>query len=332
MEILLTYCLFAALSQKKMFAILQTTLRTINAMQEPITAGQIIDLVITARQSNSGMKLTEYVRDVVAKDATLSARQIARMREYDGFPEDEATVKLIKALPNLVFLDPSSMFSRILLPWDSIELDQDQLVKPSIITIFAGWKPPAGISSRTIAEALANNISAGDRYVFVYPDPMTYQDGEIASKIQVEQWINSLKSKIAGSWHQKIAEDNDGTNDPDSILEEVKKFTAQVDHSIRYIHTSQKTDLWLLLPSPYCVFYNLGLEDKGESSRHGAFLVSGVLLEARENSISTEGWLLTNREQYNRLEVAFLKDFTNWKIQTSDLFGNPSKEHSNETS
>jgi hypothetical protein len=312
----LTYCGFAA--NRISFATIQAVSRTTDAMQQPTTAGQIIDLAIAHDQARSGRRLTEYIRDVVAPIANLSARQIARMREYVGFPEDAAMTKLIKAIPSLAFLDSSSIFNRVLLPWENIQLDQSQLVVPSVITIFAGWKPPVGIVNRNIARSIAVNISAGSKYVFVYPHPSTYQDGEKESKVQVDQWINNLKSKVSGSWHQKIAEDNDGSNAPDSILEEVRSFTGQVEQSIKYLYTSQKTDLWFLLPSPYCIFYNIGLESKEASSRHGAFLVNGILLD-HEHNVSSEGWLLTNQEQYERLEISFLKDVADWQEHIKDI-------------
>jgi hypothetical protein len=313
----LSICGFAAKEISLLHYML--TLKTVNAMEQTVTAGQIIDMAISADQARSDKKLTEYVRDVVAPIAELSARQISRMREYDGFPESRAMTNLIKALPNLAFLDSASMFSRVLLPWDNIELDQSSLVRPSVITIFAGWKPPAGISSSNIARSIAINIDAGDKYAFVYPHPSTYQGGENESQAQVNQWLNNLKSKVSGSWHQKIAEDNDGTSSPDTLFEQVRGFTTKVDQAIKCIYTSPETDLWLLLPSPYCIFYNLGLQTKGASSRHGAFLVSGVLASEYKEVVNSQGWLLTNREQYDQLERSFLKDVQTWPSYINDL-------------
>ncbi len=295
------------------------------------SAGQLIDIAIRAAQARSGtdLRLTDFVNEEIAPKADLSLRQITRMRDYDGFPEDQAMKKLIQALPELTFLKPVDLFGRILLPWQNIEADQSRLPKPSSYTIFSGWKPPVGITNPDVAKSIARNINDGDRYTFVYPHSSTYPKGEKRAKSQVEQWMNNLKGKVTSSWHHIISEENDGTALPSDVLEDVANFQRKVDQALGCVFASAKTDLWFLLPAPYCVYYNLGLKNKDSSFRHGAFLTEGLLMDEDEvfadkvkgqGSVTSQGWLLTTSEQYTLVEASLTKGgVENWDQYVKDL-------------
>jgi hypothetical protein len=82
-------------------------------------------------------------------------------------------------------------------------------------------------------------------------------------------------------------------------------FKGKLKNNIKAFYSNDSTNIWLILPSPYSVFYNLTETSKPPTSKHGIFRVEGTLLSYGEKHITTDGWLLTNEEQYNRLEKSF---------------------------
>lgn len=279
--------------------------------------GEIIDLSIRASKNTSDekQKYLKYIEDIVAKGAELSSRQITRMRKYgyEEFPEERSLRQLIDFLPELELINPTSICNRLTLPWKNIEIDQDKLPNQSMITIFAGWEEPEGISNKDITRSIAENIDKRDfKYRFIFPNLKTYRinggnkqetDVEGKARSRIEEWIKLLRVKVSGMWYSSETGGLVAVDDERNI--NLDDFKRKLESNIEGYSSSEDTNIWFLLPSPYSVFYNLAETNKPMTSKHGIFKVEGTLLSYGEMNIHTDGWLLTNREQYNRLEKSF---------------------------
>jgi hypothetical protein len=279
--------------------------------------GEIIDLSIRASKNTSEEKqrYLKYIEDIVAKGAELSSRQITRMRKYsyEEFPEERSLRQLIKFLPELELINPTSICNRLILPWGNIEIDQDKLPNESVITIFAGWEEPEGISNKDITKSIAENIDKKDfKYRFIFPNLKTYRisgenkqetDVEEKAKSRIKGWIKLLQAKVSGMWYSSETGRLVAGDDKENI--KLDDFEKKLESNIKGYSSSENTNIWFLLPSPYSVFYNLAETNKPITSKHGIFKVEGTLLSCGERNVHTDGWLLTNQEQYNRLEQSF---------------------------
>jgi hypothetical protein len=278
--------------------------------QQKSTFGSLIDLIVRVAQISADKKVTEFVEQL-ADGSRLSARQVNRMRDYRGYPEDKSIEKLIEVLPDVELLNPETVPNRLLLPWSVIERDQAKLPENTSITIVSGWQPPKATYQQKIAKSIAINIVKGFSYTFVYPDISTYKGGEKEAKKIINEWMNDVKKKVSLGWENYVAWELDTTEVKSSIVGDADKY-------IGALNTSNQGNFWFMLPAPYCVFYNLGLKDRDPNSRHGIFNTKGLLMadvvkrSADRNDAFSEGWLLTTEEQFKEIEESFILDTPDW--------------------
>jgi hypothetical protein len=183
--------------------------------EDSMTIGEFIDMLIRAKQTheNESMGLTKFLGKL-AKDSGLSARQITRIRDSSDFPESNAIEKLIPVLmQQMRAMNLDGIANRLLLPWASIEDDQNRLIEESentSITIIAGWNEPRGIHIDSIANSITAHLEKNTKYTFLYPDSSTYtsdkeiskQEEEEEAKEKVRGWEKQLTDKIQGIWYQ----------------------------------------------------------------------------------------------------------------------------------
>jgi hypothetical protein len=278
--------------------------------QKKSTFGSLIDLIVRIAQASADQKVTEFIEQL-ADNSRLSARQVNRMRDYSGFPEDKSIEKLIEVLPDIDLLDPATIPSRLLLPWSVVERDQAKLPENTSITIVSGWQTPKATYQQNIAKSIAINIVKGFSYTFVYPDISTYKGGEKEAKKIIDEWMNDVRKKVSLGWENYTTWELDKANKnveiKSSIIDDTNKY-------IGAINTKKQGNFWFSLPAPYCVFYNLGLKDRDPSSRHGIFNTKGLLMadvakkSADRNDAFSEGWLLTTEKQFKEIEESFISD------------------------
>lgn len=286
--------------------------------------GELIDTLIEQERAKTNQKLTAYLEEIVSPDAELSPRQIGRIRTISSdFPEGEAVQKLSKAIPQVSILDPSDIVNRLLWSWPNIQYDQENLKTELIdgkqvghtVTIFSGWQPPIGLEREDVVKSIAKNIREGFTYTFIYPDSNTYP-GDINDepvKSKVSNWIEELKNNVSLAWLQE----NKSSIDRNQLSIKLNEFLMELDSTIKFFQTIPNTDIWLRLPSNYCVIYNLG-SSKESRFRYGSFKVEGQLINSSTEfeEILSGGWLHTTREQYRLIEDSYKKAIPNWRELT----------------
>lgn len=314
-------------------------------MTELTSFGNYIDTIVQLKHKplESKKGLTDYISKDLAGQSSLSGRQIQRMRAYqeEEFPEGDAVMKLIKALPELEALRPTDICNRLLLPWQIIQKDQDQLAEHAIadgqnnqITIVAGWEPPQGLLSEEIAISIANNIVRNFKYEFIYPHLQSHPSlEEKQAESLINKWLRSLGRIIEIGWYSQQAEkfklekkasmydpynlDNNDNEDYD-LEAELRNFKTKLAENIEFTTTPVKTNFWLLMPSPYVVLYNLNHSEFNPSLRFGVFLIEGIITQSLYEDIqpiNSKGWLYLSREQYSRISQEYenIKNLCNRK-------------------
>jgi hypothetical protein len=283
--------------------------------------GELIDTLIEQERAKTNQKLTAYLEEIVSPDAELSPRQIGRIRTISSdFPEGEAIQKLAKAIPQVSILDPSDIVNRLLWSWPNIQYDQEENLKAELIegkqvghsiTIFSGWQQPIGLEREDVVKSIAKNIRQGFTYTFVYPDSNTYpqNSNNVLENINVDpvksiisSWIEELKNNVSLAWlHEKRS-----SIDRTQLSNKLNEFLVELDSKIKFSQTIANTDIWLNLPSNYCVFYNLG-STRERKFKYGSFKVEGQLINSsvQIDEIFSSGWLHTTREQYRLIEDSY---------------------------
>jgi hypothetical protein len=287
--------------------------------------GELIDTLIEQERVKTNHKLTVYLEEIVSPEAGLSPRHIGRIRTISSdFPEGEAVQKLAKAIPQVSILDPSDIVNRLLWSWPNIQYDQEENLKTELIdgkqvghtvTIFSGWQPPIGITREDVVKSIAKNIRQGFTYTFIYPDSNTYpgnsNDEPVESK--VSKWIEELKNNVSIAW----LHENRARMDRTQLSTKLNEFLIELDSTIKFFQTIPNTDIWLRLPSNYCVIYNLGSQ-KESRFRYGSFKVEGQLINSSNQfeEVLSGGWLHTTGEQYRLIEDSYKKAIPNWQELT----------------
>jgi hypothetical protein len=276
--------------------------------------GELIDTLIEQERAKTNQKLTAYLEEIVSPDAELSPRQIGRIRTISSdFPEGEAIQKLAKAIPQVSILDPSDIVNRLLWSWPNIQYDQEENLKTELIegkqvghsiTIFSGWQQPIGLTREDVVKSIAKNIRKGFTYTFIYPDSNTYPDKSNIDSVEskISSWIEELKNNVSIVWlHEKRT-----SIDRTQLSNELNGFLAELDSKIKFFQTVLNTDIWLVLPSNYCVLYNLG-SSKEKKFKYGSFKVEGQLINSstQMDDIFSSGWLHTTIDQYHLIEDSY---------------------------
>jgi hypothetical protein len=285
--------------------------------EDSLTIGAFIDALIRAEQmeEEKTIGLTKFLGQI-AKKADLSARQIGRIRDSADFPESNAIDKLIPVLAQQMrAIKLDDIAHRLLLPWDSILDDQNRLLKKSknsTITIMAGWNPPRGLQEDSIAESMTEYLQKGIKYIFLYPHPSTYPQQEtliLEGQIReiVNEWVDQLMRKIKGIWYQKLMLNPDHKSQNDTEL--LEEFKEKIREKIKVKHTKKETNLWNLLPSDFCVLYNIDLLDKKEEFCYGYFVVNGSIMLAKESKevkrVKSYGHLYINNDDYLKIRKSY---------------------------
>lgn len=285
------------------------------------TWGKYIDTWIRLNQPASKRKLTDYIKEVVAKNADLSDRQIQRMRDLrDGeLPESKSLSKLVEAFDDLQVLNPNDICDRLLLPWIPVEKRQSELVGNSAnktvkntITIVSGWKAPLALSDDRVISAVLKNLAAGFAYRFLYPSPENYALSveQQNAKEMVEHWIEDLRLLLEGEWYRQAIRTR-GREERALLDKELAELRINLQHQIREDFTKKNSNFWFLLPSDYVVLYNVEpeYENRKDTERYGVMKVSGIQLPVSTNdsetaeleSIRSDGWLYIEQNVYDAL-------------------------------
>jgi hypothetical protein len=281
-----------------------------------LTIGEFVDALIRAEQmeKEKPIGLTAFLK-CISNEAGLSTRQISRIRDSEDFPESNAINKLIPVLAQqmrAIRLD--DIAHRLLLPWESILDDQNRLIEKSennSITIAAGWNKPRGLETDSIAESIVDYLQKGTSYIFLYPHPSTYpQESTLKSGKEIEEmvneWIEKLIRKIIAIWYYKLMSNSEEKIENDETL--LNKFKQEVSDRIKSYHTDEHTNFWNLLPSDFCVIYNIDRE-KEEEFCYGYFVVNGSIMRAKKqkeiSEIKSYGHLYINHDDYLRIRESY---------------------------
>jgi hypothetical protein len=280
--------------------------------------GELFDTLIEEERRKANMGLTTYIEEIVSDKSDLSSRQIGRLRTISSdFPEGDAVEKLTKAIPQVSILDPASITNRLLWDWRNIEYDQQNLisnkterVSPShAVAIFSGWEKPIGLENESVVRSIARNIPQGFTYEFIYPDSNTYPKNVSNESVLsiINSWVEELRKKVSIAW----LHDNSLNIDRLQLSDRFNEFIKELDVKINFNQTPLRTDLWLRMPSNYCVLYNLGDNHKENKFRYGSFRVTGQLIRSPSpmDSIPSSGWLYTTDEQYKLIEDGYKQAF-----------------------
>lgn len=288
-----------------------------------ISFGKYIDTIIRLKAKEQRKGITEYIEDLADKIG-LSSRQIARIRGYEGFPEDDAVRKLSQEITELEAIRSSTLSNRIILPWSVITNTQAHLVtqmESGSLTIMAGWREPLALKDERVVAAMIPALERGFKYTFLYPSPETYpiSDSGAKPKEEVEHetqgWIEQLRNRLEGAWFNQLKMGNiSSTDTAKTDIEQLEDFKQLIRDRVNREHTFINTRLWFVLPSDYVVLYNLDPEyaylDKfSPNLRCGVFRIKGQQLpsdsQSEENDgdrIDSAGWLYLEKDTY--LEIA----------------------------
>lgn len=287
-----------------------------------LTIGEFVDALIRAEQmeKENPIGLTEFLKGI-SNEASLSARQISRIRDSEDFPEKNAINKLIPVLAQQMrAIRLEDIAHRLLLPWESILDDQNRLIEKSknnSITVAAGWNQPRGLEIDSIAESIAEHLQRGTNYTFLYPDPSTYpqegtQKSEDEIKTMIDEWVEKLTRKVVAIWYSELMKDK--VENDDLLLSQFKK---EAHDKIEVIHTRKDSNFWNLLPSDFCVLYNIDRQ-KSEDFCYGYFVVNGSIMRTKKtkeiNRIGSYGHLYINHDDYLRIKESYKRSI---KPQTS---------------
>ena len=303
-------------------------------MKESISFGEFIDIIIRLKHKllEPEKGLTDYISKNLATHSGLSGRQIQRMRTYqeEEFPEGEAMTKLITALPELEPLRPKDICNRLLLPWENMEKDQNELgqqtkneYKNNKITIVAGWEPPQGLLNQEIAISIANNIVNNFQYEFIFPSTQFHPFlAEEKAEILMNKWQANLSKVVEIEWYSQQSEKfrinnrsiedlyNLDINDRQEydLESELRNFKDKLTKNLIFNNTPLKTNFWLLMPSPYVVLYNLNSPETNPLAKFGVFLSEGLIVRQQSDefpSVVSQGWLYISDERYQKIEQEY---------------------------
>lgn len=288
--------------------------------QQKTDIGELIDTLIEQERSRVNQGLTMFIDETVSRKSSLSSRQIGRIRTISSdFPEGEAVEKLSLAIPQISILKPSSIVNRLLWDWVNIQYDQEVFIseigecKQTIVSIFSGWQPPIGLSNEDVVRSIARNIRMGFAYVFIYPDPKTYpgNDDIESVKAKIMNWIEELRNNVSLAW----INENKAVTDRKQLSQILNDFLEELDEKIKFTQANESTDLWLRLPSNYCILYNLGISNMEDKFKYGSFKVTGQLVRSLNpiDSVTSDGWLYTTDDQYKLIEQSYKQAVPEWR-------------------
>jgi hypothetical protein len=299
--------------------------------------GQYIDTIIKLYANVRGKGLTDYIKKDLSNDSNdapnrISSRQIARMRQMAAseFPEGKGLLKLLGTLPGeLQTLNPMDICNRLLAATEPYLIYQDELIDKYSseieisITIVSGRQAPLALTNSVIVAAMTKAVEKGVKYTFLYPHKSTYEQSN--TEEMTESWKLAIQRRIIRYWEEmreregitESISSNSVLGDKAVDLEkDITAFRKKAEGAIRIIHSNLKTDFWFLLPSSYCVFYNIEANyEKRTIPRYGAFKVSGSpIIRASQQELEKEGlvpvnssgWLRISEDEFQILAKSYI--------------------------
>ena len=315
-----------------------------SSRERRIQLGELIDRLINEERIKDGRGLTEYIEKKVSPDANLSSRQIGRIRDISSdFPEGDAVLSLAKVIPNIGVLDPDSIANRLLWRGQDIWYDQANLIKEQekdklggqSVVIISADHPPVGLTNDGVVRSIANNLQYGFTYTFIYPHSFADQE------LNVEQWIENLKDRVAGVWYDNVVNKKTNRLDRRKAAEALNKFNEELDTRICFHQIEEPNQLdenlnikdcfsqfnsisnfWKTVASKYCVLYNLGLSQRSEKYKYGASLIKGDFIRQTDDldSVKASGWLYLSQEEYKNIEKAYKQVIPDWTKLVHESF------------
>jgi hypothetical protein len=183
--------------------------------------------------------------------------------------------------------------------------------------IVSGWEKPIGLTDNGVVASIEKNLQSGLNYTFLYPHSSThpkFQNDQDYPEQEIAKWIRDLRRKIVAAWHTNQANIPDDSES--DFVKQLEGFQSELLTRITCKQTIQETNFWLLIPSNYCVLYNLG-EEVNEKYKYGTFLTKGMLVRSDQeisignkniiDSVESYGWLHMSKEKYKMIEESYLK-------------------------
>jgi hypothetical protein len=299
-------------------------------MEKPISPGQLINLSIRRQYSKEygteTEQLTKYIDEEIAIDG-ISSRKIARLRDTEDFPSMKTLKNLSEKVEDVSILDPETACERLLLEFRAIHREQKKLLKLGNlkITIVAGLSRPQALGNDNIATTLANNIHCGASYEFIYPSflsfPESLYDKDISSLAKVKDHLTEDLKDLFLRIYQKLEKLD--ISDTGRITK-TKKAINTTANKVKFISTHYDDDenspemdklknmanlFWMMMPSNYAVFYNLGEKDEFDNTKCGSFFVEGQSFrdDPNEPSFKSKGWLHMEQGKYQQINNQYLQ-------------------------
>jgi hypothetical protein len=293
-----------------------------------ISFGKYIDTIVRLKAKEKKQGITQYIENL-ADSIGLSSRQIARIRGYEGFPEDDAVRKLCRDIVELQTIDSTTLPNRICLPWSVCINNQNKLIgemENGSLTLISGWKKPLALSDERVVEAMIPALQRGFKYTFLYPSPETYPYDDTGSKQKnkeeiendTESWIEELRNRLAGEWFKQLMMGRVSASDSSKTdIEQLGDFKQLIKAKVTREHTFPNTRFWFVLPSDYVVLYNLdpeyaSLDKFSPQLRHGVFRIEGQQLSMTSDSaesdfdpIHSTGWLYLSKKNYSEIASSY---------------------------
>jgi hypothetical protein len=302
-----------------------------------INAGKLIELSLRDR---AGKRDLTAITKEIGEKVGLSARQISRMRDYDGYPEDKAIEKLIAAMPELDVLDPASFFTRLLSSNRALTAKQRWLSeqnKENSILIISGWQAPLAIRDKGLSRLTLESLANGFTYNLLYPALSAYPQyqKEASEKDLLEMleiWSNTFWKRLQTdknnmemdlesdeAYRLSLTADSAGLIDKGSVqkiisldLEQLRKKGAI---KICYLNSDDDIGFFSLFQSSYNLIYNLEkqYQDRKDTQRYGMFNIEGYLVPPSDTGIDeniagsllSKGWLYYSTEKYRQIATAY---------------------------
>lgn len=309
-----------------------------------MNAGKLIDLFLRERAAKKD--LTNVTKEI-GEQVGLSGRQISRMRDYDGYPEDKAIAKLITAIPELDVLDPASYFSRLLSSNRSMAAKQhwlSQQNKTNSISIISGWQAPLALNDESLMRLTLESLSNGFTYNLLYPSLSAYpnkKENPDNQLIEIMQgWLNLFwkglnlekerivyKLSAGKASTESVVKRNIDEIDTASINKiintDLKELQIKRAINIFYLTSFDDLGFFNLFQSNYNILYNLEekYQERKNNERYGLFNVEGYLIppsniavdSATESSLLSKGWLYYSTDKYQQISVAYQQIGTDMK-------------------
>jgi hypothetical protein len=301
-----------------------------------MNAGKLIDLFLRERAAKKD--LTNVTKEI-GEEVGLSGRQISRMRDYDGYPEDKAIAKLITAMPELDVLDPVSFFSRLLSSNRSMAAKQrwlSQQNKNNSISIISGWQAPLALNDKNLRRLTLESLSNGFTYNLLYPPLSSYPNKKEDSDEQIlemmRKWLDlfwrglklekeeidynlSTGKASAESANKRVVEKLDTGLTNKIINIDLEELQNKKIIDLSYLTDEDDLGFFSLFRSDYNIIYNLEekYQDRKSSERYGLFNVEGHLIppsnigidNVTENSLLSKGWLYYSTDKYQQISRAY---------------------------